>query len=285
MARSGFARAVRPRRRGFTLVELLVVIAVVGVVLAIALPSLSHARQAARSAVCLSNVRQLELAHTMYYDDNRGYFVDAGLDHGGVGDASRAWPVVLAASYGASIALRSPGDASPAWPISQGGNDPGLTLAQALDLLTDGDPSNNPPESALARWTSYGLNNYTTRSKQPDPAFMRRARYDAIEHIPSPAATVHFLMMTQGQPRPPGNTISAFAKADHVHVEDWPSAGPGNEPGVASDEMDVAAWGGKPRSFEAMATYGFLDGHAGVQRFRQVYRSFDDNNFDPDLAH
>ena len=54
-------------------------------------------------------------------------------------------------------------------------HDGGLTLARALELLLDDDPSNNPPETALARWTSYGLNNYTTRSKQPDSDHCHRS--------------------------------------------------------------------------------------------------------------
>lgn len=270
--------------RAFTLVELLVVIAIVAMVIGILIPSMSRARRSARSVVCLSNVRQLEIAHTMYADDNAGYFVDAGLDHGGAGDAAQAWPVVLGRAYGASIALRSPGDDSQAWAVREGGSDGGLTLARALELLLDDDSSNDPPESGLARWTSYGLNNYTTRSKQPDPVFMRRPRYDAIQHIADAGATVHFLMMTEGRPRPPAMSVSAYAKADHVHAEGWGSAGAGNEAALAARQVEIAAWGG-PESFaESMATYGFLDGHAAVLRFGTVYRSVNQNSFDPDAG-
>ncbi|MCA9289400.1 MAG: hypothetical protein KDA05_12480, partial [Phycisphaerales bacterium] len=265
---------------------LLVVIAIISLLIAILLPSLGAARRAAQAAACLSNVRQLEIAHTMYADDYEGAFIDAGLDHGGIGDASNAWPVILARQYGAGISLRSPGDDSPAWSIRQGGQDPGLTLDEALALLHDDNPANNPPQSDLARWTSYGLNNYTTRSKSPDPLFLPTptTRYDSIERTPSPAATIHFLQMTEGHPRPPQNSISAFAKSDHVHVEDWASAGPGNEAGVASGEMELAAWGGRFGTPEGRANYGFLDGHAETRRFKEVYRAFNENNFDPASA-
>jgi prepilin-type N-terminal cleavage/methylation domain-containing protein/prepilin-type processing-associated H-X9-DG protein len=55
-----------PRRRGFTLVELLVVIAVLGVLAAIFMPVLTQARERARRTVCLSQLRQIAQAHQLY---------------------------------------------------------------------------------------------------------------------------------------------------------------------------------------------------------------------------
>ncbi len=56
-------------RRGFTLIELLVVIAIIAILAAILFPVFAKAREAARKASCLSNVRQITAAFTMYAQD------------------------------------------------------------------------------------------------------------------------------------------------------------------------------------------------------------------------
>ncbi len=69
---------VRVRRAGFTLVELLVVIGIIAVLIGMLLPALNRAREQARRAVCLNNVRQLTTAALLYVNENGGYLPDAG---------------------------------------------------------------------------------------------------------------------------------------------------------------------------------------------------------------
>src|SRR5688500_20156930 len=60
------------RRRAFTLVELLVVIGIIAVLIGILLPTLTRARESARNAQCLSNLRQLGLGCMMYMKQHNG---------------------------------------------------------------------------------------------------------------------------------------------------------------------------------------------------------------------
>ena len=62
------------RRRGFTLVELLVVIGIISVLIGILLPALSGARASARAVSSLSNMRQLGIALQAYRNENKGFY-------------------------------------------------------------------------------------------------------------------------------------------------------------------------------------------------------------------
>ena len=65
--------------QAFTLVELLVVIAVIALLAALSFPALMRSRTAARATVCTSNLRQVVLAAQLYWDDHGGIaFVERG---------------------------------------------------------------------------------------------------------------------------------------------------------------------------------------------------------------
>lgn len=64
--------------RGFSLVELLVVIGIIAVLIGIILPSMQRARAQAKSVACMSNLRQCGVFLQTYLNDNRGYLFPVG---------------------------------------------------------------------------------------------------------------------------------------------------------------------------------------------------------------
>ena len=64
--------ATRPSRSGFSLVELLVVIGIIGILALIAVPTAQRIRDRAKQSSCLNNLKQWCYALTSYLDEHRG---------------------------------------------------------------------------------------------------------------------------------------------------------------------------------------------------------------------
>jgi prepilin-type N-terminal cleavage/methylation domain-containing protein/prepilin-type processing-associated H-X9-DG protein len=232
-------------RHAFTLVELLVVIGIIAVLIGILLPSLSKARRSANAAKCLSNVRNMQVAHWMFVNEHKGQLIQAGLAHGGHSpNEQAAWINTLQPYYQSQLLARYPADESPHWP--------------------GGTPV--PGTAAQYRRSSYGINNFLDHDLCP-----WGGPYKKMNQIKHASATIQFIEMAE---------TGEFAGADHPHVENWVS----NVPVQAARHLQTHRHGGRPGTWDAVANYGFLDGHAEAMRFRDAFESLQKNQFDPAVA-
>jgi prepilin-type N-terminal cleavage/methylation domain-containing protein len=255
------------RRRGFTLIEVLVVVTIIALLLAILLPSLARARLAARRTMCLTHMKELETAHWLYMTAENGYLIRVGLKHGVVDDKPTvAWINTMQKIYKNRLVLRSPLDNSPHWPADQGGQGTPVPGKRGYPY----------------RRTSYGVNNFLDVETAPELTG-RKVTWPKIESVKRPTDIVHFVFMVErcDPTNPYYNPAECLAASDHPHVEDWADV---SDPAKkAATHLEIQAYGGPKWAAASLSGYGFLDGHAETMQFQKVYKDIEHNKFDPGL--
>ena len=124
-------------RRGFTLIELLVVIAIIAILAAILFPVFAQAREKARQASCLSNLKQLSTAVMMYTQDSDETFPIGVQD-----DWNNSWPVKVQPYVKNLGVFRCPSDGNmtqPDWTVGWGG----VPISYAANGVFGGVNNNN----------------------------------------------------------------------------------------------------------------------------------------------
>ena len=276
------------RTRAFTLVEMLIVVAVIGILIGILLPALGGARSAARTTVCVSNMRTLGLAHELYRNANDGKLIDAGFAEGDGSlafDPTTSWINTLRRFYREPIAAQCPNDNSPHLLPDD------ITPQDILEGDYGGaTPVANNGGAPRFRVTSYAINGYFSTVEQGEQAVTH------IDALRRPSGLVMFVESAE---------TGEHAGADHVHPDRWSSVPiPEFSLSQAILEMELDQHGGANlrtvkqairtagpapspellrRAWEARANYAFLDGSVRTTEFQEVYTDVERNLFDPSL--
>jgi len=214
-------------RRGFTLIELLVVIAIVAVLISLLLPALAGAREAGRSALCLSNLRQGAMICRQYADQHKGYGPAIGQPYTQLPN----WALVVQSEAG------------------QAGE--GSDLYSTRSVLVC--PSIAAYYRAEPMTRTYAMNATGHAGLPGDPDNYDDAGHPAFIHfdaVATPSGTP--LLMdsavpppTTSDPPPPTRTASTldFRQPEHVAQRLWRFHGNGKRFDVADLDGSARAWG------------------------------------------
>lgn len=221
----------RPTTQGFSLIELLTVIAIVGILTALTIVGLGRVRESSRGAACMAELRQMVTACQLYTSDNRGVLIPIAR---GTGPAdAKTWRALLIPFIGVTPdAMHCP-------------SDPGLTL------LDDNGKGVYP--------SSYGINKTVALHE-----YLGADLNKGITHVVNPSATVFITDI--GKVKNPAAPASQWITSDSAKSE--ANFGYGHFPKAAPASGEP--WHTFPRHNGRMNA-AFYDGHvARVDVDRQI---------------
>ena len=196
-------------QRAFTLIELIVVIAILGTLAALAMPAMSSAFDVAHTAACASNLRQIGFATQMYLKDNDGWFFWLMYDDASAG---RYWYFGLEPLDSAGR-----GEGNRILDRTKGKLYPYLQSAESVETCL-AVPFGGPYKAKYqgGAWT-YGVNRYLSSHRPPSAANVNGKGNGHLAWIRGRDAARTLIFADSAQV----NTFQAPASPTNPMVEDW----------------------------------------------------------------
>jgi len=251
------------RRRGFTLVELLVVVGIISVLIAILMPVLAKAREQANRVKCAANLRSMGQALVMYTQQYR--FYPAGWDQDPSAEAA-VWPARLRPFLGGNkdVFYCPSEDERCRW--TRDGPEPVVRAAAGSRFILHGYEAGEPLVHAMA-YFSYGYNSMGDGTDESGAAKGLGTMADAAEGG----------LQHRGSADPERPAARVRVPADMIAIADSTVDGT-VDPWIFPDSANQ---GGMPgRVHGGGANVLFCDGH--VQWYLQADITFDINKYPPD---
>lgn len=213
--RSGFGQATL---NGFTLMELLVVISIISLLIALLLPALSRARDAAHNTICSNHIRQIFLGSSLYSHDEKGNIPGKG------GTSAQDWPTALRPYISAAPNI-SPGYKNPTtlphWRCPTSPLVPGsMVVASSTKVATH--YAINRSLGTIGRGSSGGVDHDgSTQTGSSSNSALQYANFPRMDDIYKPARTI--LFGDSGSVFPPSAAPFGYSAMDFITL-----AGPYN---------------------------------------------------------
>lgn len=232
-------------QRAFTLVELLVVMAIIAVLVGLLLPAVQTARASARATQCRSQMRQLGLAIALYADVNSGFFPVTS-HHAWATDTRKevpkTWVYTLAPfAEGANLYVDDPDDP----------HDAGHADGRVLNGIRICPNDLKGAERFENQLTSYVLNDMITLGDVDHPG--------TVNNLNQLQATSQTITVMEGSDSRSSKKSDGWLY-DHAHAFDW-----FNRPdawfALRKDICPDRHWGGSVTNLSGASNYLFADGH------------------------